>query len=230
MSCLKEPRPASQPATQTRTYQPISERDLGPPANQRRASDRTNSFWANRRPQEDRRTHFEVKIIAESVMFAQRRKQLCLHKARGVDSLGPPHPGRHPRGQPPRPLAARPPLPRRRSGPQGIGRAVPPLRPAPDPPPRRSTPPPRALGPSAARATARPPGVIRFRCIRHGLACVPCCLTPPSHTPFTPPKPRPLTAHHALPTPLTSLRPSHSQPPRGSPRGTRTPFAQLLPL
>lgn len=60
MSCLKEPRPASQPATQTRTYQPISERDLGPPANQRRASDRTNSFWANRRPQEDRRTHFEV--------------------------------------------------------------------------------------------------------------------------------------------------------------------------
>ncbi|XP_047478013.1 basic proline-rich protein-like [Penaeus chinensis] len=44
------------------------------------------------------------------------------------------------------PLAARPPLPRRRSGAQGIGRAVPSPAPCPRPPPRRSTPPPRALG------------------------------------------------------------------------------------
>ncbi|XP_037782992.1 translation initiation factor IF-2-like [Penaeus monodon] len=133
----------------------------------------------------------------------------------------------------PGPLAARPPLPRRRSGAQGFGRAVPSPAPCPRPPvAAQHTAGPGSGGPPPPGPRARPPGVIRFRCIRHGLACVPCCLTLPP--------PRTRRSHHrnhahsppitpSL-TPLTSLRPSHSQPARGSPRGTRRPSAQLLTL
>lgn len=73
--------------------------------------------------------------------------KLCLYKARGVDSLGPPHPGRpSPRSAAQARLRRDPPCRGGARGRRASGGPSPPLRPAPDPPPRRSTPPARALG------------------------------------------------------------------------------------
>lgn len=84
--------------------------------------------------------------------------KLCLHKARGVDSLGPPHPGRHPRGQPPRPACGATPPAAAALGAAGH-RAGRPLPCALPPTPRRGAAHrrPGPWGPSAARATGAAP-------------------------------------------------------------------------
>lgn len=134
--------------------------------------------------------------------------KLCLYKARGVDSLGPPHPGRpSPRSAAHGPLAARPHLPRRRSGAQGIGRAVPSPAPCPRPPAAaQHTTGPGSGGPPPPGSRARPPwgNTLSVYPARPSLrAVLPHTPLPRAHAAHNHRKPHPLTTHYALS--LTSL-------------------------